>query len=152
VNPEGIVTAPGSYINARNAVLSAMRITDTDFANFANGTIDDLNFYTQLGDIASVINNGTIDGSESVYLAAKNVVNAGTIVSPGGLVVMAAGESAVVGRPGSDVVVQVAMTTPADHVVDNGGSLGTGSGTISAPGGNRQRRCDFLARPGSGDR
>ncbi|MHC4125801.1 MAG: hypothetical protein ACYSRR_05020, partial [Planctomycetota bacterium] len=38
-------------------------------------------------------------------------------------------------QPGSNVIVQVAMADPASHVVDNGGSLGTGTGTVSAAGG-----------------
>jgi hypothetical protein len=138
MNNQGIFSAPGSLIQARNFVGSAMRITDTDFGNFANGTIDNLNFYTQVEDIGSVTNNGTIEALESVYLVAKNVVNAGTIVSPGGLVVMAAGDSAVIGRPGSNVSVQVSLDTaqPDERVVDNGGGQGTGDGTITADGGN----------------
>jgi filamentous hemagglutinin family protein len=138
-NSRGVVSAPDSYIHGRNLVLSAMRITDTDFGQFASGAIDDLKFNTQPGDIGSVTINGDVSGDESVYIVAKNITNAGTISSPDGLVVMAAGDSAVIGRPGSDVVVEVAMADPASHVVDNGGDggtgPGTGAGTIAADGG-----------------
>jgi len=136
-NSRGIVSAPGSYIHGRNLVLSAMRINDTDFGQFANGDIDELKFDTQVEDIGSVTNNGGISGIESVYIAAKNITNAGTISSPGGCVVMAAGNSARIGRPGSDVTVEVSQGTtyPDDRVIDNGGSWGNGIGTIEATGG-----------------
>ncbi|MHC4125802.1 MAG: filamentous hemagglutinin N-terminal domain-containing protein [Planctomycetota bacterium] len=76
VNPRGIVSAPGSYIKANNAVLSGLRMDDGDFGDFTSGSTDNLNFYTQLGDIGSVTNAGTIEALQGVYLVAKNITNA----------------------------------------------------------------------------
>jgi len=50
---------------------------------------------------------------------------------------MAAGNEVWLGQPGSSVIVQKLVTSdPANQVVDNGGSSGTGPGTINAAGGN----------------
>ena len=111
MNNQGISSAPGSLIQARNFVGAAMRITDADFGNFANGTIDYLNFYTQGGDIGSVTNNGTIEVENIAALIGRNVTNKGVITTtaPGGAVVMAAGESVYLSEVGSNVSVEVSQ-------------------------------------------
>jgi len=145
VNTRGLIFGPESYIQARSFVGSAIDIRDRSFMvadgqfRFERFTATEENpFSNQIGDVTNE-GIGTDHGihAEQVALIGQNVTNKGAIVATGrnNAVVLAAGESVYLGRDGSDVVVEVAMTTPADHVVDNGGSLGTGAGTIEADGG-----------------
>jgi len=144
VNPSGIVFGPDAFINARNFVGSTLRMNDTVFENFADDLSDTISFYTEVGDVGTIINDGGVIGSdgsglneyltESVYLLAKKVTNAGTIVSPGGAVVMAAGDTAVLGKPGSAVVVRIEELGSVSSTADGMGDV-INEGTITAPGG-----------------
>ena len=106
-----------------------MNMTNADFLAATGLTPGNMNF-SGSGDL---LNEGEIS-AEAVYLVGENVTNTGSI--SGEVVVLAAGDSVVLGQPGSDVFVQVTMADPAVHVVDTGGSSGTGPGTINAAGGN----------------
>jgi len=144
VNPRGIVFGDQAFVDARGFIASAMEIVN--FKNFADAIDTDLEFDGYEAGTLGVINEGTIGmenitddliPTEMVYLVGKTVTNKGAIVtSPGGCVVMAAGETVYLKNAAtSDVVVEVDMINPAAYIVDNGGGMGTGSGTIDAPGG-----------------
>jgi len=85
-------------------VASSLNISNEDFLNrrdiFAGGN-------------GAVINRGEIS-AEKVALIGKKVLNTGTITSPNGYVVMAAGDRVVLGQPGSDVVVELDSIDVAD--------------------------------------
>ena len=141
VNTRGIVFGPDSYVQARNLVASGIDLRDRDFRNrdgdfqFEKNTL--YPYSNQIGDV-EIRGGGT--GSieaEQVALIGRNVTNKGSIVAEGrdNIVVMAAGDKVFLGRDGSDVIVDVDLNFSPFHVVDNGGSQGTGPGTISAPGG-----------------
>ncbi|MHC4187129.1 MAG: two-partner secretion domain-containing protein [Planctomycetota bacterium] len=137
-NPLGIVVAPTGMISARTAILSSLRVDDELFGDFADGTVGDLSLYSEVGDIGSVINNGDIEGSEGVALLAKRVENHGSIISENGIVIMAAGDSAVLAEPGSDVVIKLSeldsVSSTGDGMGDviNGetGTIDTGEGQV----------------------
>ncbi|MHC4467483.1 MAG: filamentous hemagglutinin N-terminal domain-containing protein, partial [Planctomycetota bacterium] len=107
-NPLGIVVAPTGMISARTAILSSLRVDKDLFGDFADGTIGDLSLYSEVGDMGSIINKGLIKVEDSVALLAKKVLNLGTITTgTGGCVIMAAGDSIILGQPGSKVIVEM---------------------------------------------
>lgn len=134
VNPAGVYIGEHAYINVNQLVASALSLSDPDFLNeqhhFAGGN-------------GSVINHGDIS-AEKVHLLGKQVVNAGTINSPAGCVVMAVGDRVFLAEPDSDLAVEVEADThdspgpvepiePVDSVEQDVGIRN--EGTIDAPGG-----------------
>ncbi|MCG7852820.1 MAG: filamentous hemagglutinin N-terminal domain-containing protein, partial [Methanosarcinaceae archaeon] len=103
VNPAGIVFGANSTVNVTQLVASTLNITDENFWNgngnyeFA-GDIDGVDVQERLG----VINNSDvlhgIHAAEGVALIGKKILNAGTITTnEGGIVVMAAGDRVLLG-------------------------------------------------------
>ncbi len=94
----GILIGPGAVINMTQLVATSLALSHEDFLNgrdiFAGGN-------------AAVINQGNIS-AEKVALIGKKVLNTGTITSPNGYVVMAAGDKVILGQPGSNVIVELA--------------------------------------------
>ncbi|MHC4310490.1 MAG: hypothetical protein ACYSSN_11130, partial [Planctomycetota bacterium] len=139
INTRGIVFGPDSYISARNFVASGIDILNEDFMD-GDGVFqfqkNDINpFGNVIGDVETQNSGTTSIWAENIALIGKNVYNKGMIGGGGSseYVILAAGESVLITETGSDISVEVAMTNPADpslNVVDNGGSLGTGSGGI----------------------
>jgi len=123
---KGVLVGPGAMINMTQFIASSLNISNEDFLNrrdiFAGGN-------------GAVINRGEIS-AEKVALIGKKVLNTGTITSPNGYVVMAAGDRVVLGQPGSDVVVEldsidVADLGPADiGDVVNEGTVDASDGVI----------------------
>ena len=146
INTRGVVFGPDSYIQARNFVASGIDIRNNDFINskyqFERFTAPEGEeghpFSNVIGDVTNEgIGTGLLHGinAENVALIGQNVTNKGIIrtTAAGGAVIMVAGESVFLSEVGSDVVVEVAMDDPANYVVDNGGSQGTGTtSTIEA--------------------
>jgi filamentous hemagglutinin len=132
----GIFIGPNGEFNANQSVLSTLNIDNGDWQDFITGIADQLPFARGSGDpISSVENEGAITALTNVYLVGSSVINRGTVTASD-LVVMAAGENVYLKQNGSNVVVEVSVsqgyTRPYDRVVDNGGSQGTGAGTITA--------------------
>ncbi|MDH4239942.1 MAG: filamentous hemagglutinin N-terminal domain-containing protein, partial [Phycisphaerae bacterium] len=146
INTRGIVFGPESYVSARNFVASGIDIRNSDFMSsiyqFEKFPENGHPYSNQIGDVTidwtdtPDITAGEIH-AEQVALIGRNVYNKGLISAPGGAVVMAAGESVYLSEIGSNVAVEVSQgyTSPYNRVVDNGGSDGTGTGTIEATGG-----------------
>ncbi len=85
VNPNGILFAPGSSINAAGIVASTLAIKDSDFllqkyAFFKNDAA------------GSVYNKGTIKAGFTSLISSTNADNAGTIITSKGSTGMAAGD------------------------------------------------------------
>ena len=139
INTRGFIQGPDSFMQARTLVLSGIDIRNSDFMSghyqfekFAS-TMENP-FSNVIGKVETL--GGSIIEAENIALIGKNVINRGILrtTAPGGCVVMAAGESVYLQNIGSNVVVEVDITTsPAAYRVDNGGSMGTGPGTIDAP-------------------
>lgn len=94
----GILIGPGAVLNMTQLVATSLALSHEDFLNgrdiFAGGN-------------AAVINQGNIS-AEKVALIGKKVLNTGTITSPNGYVVLAAGDKVILGQPGSNVIVELA--------------------------------------------
>lgn len=126
VDQHGIVFTGSATISADQFIASTLRIDSTDFMN---------GIYKFSGDgIGEIENYGDIT-AEQVALLGKRVLNAGTIRSPGGYTIMAAGDSVYLGSEGSDVVVEVAGVTVPDGAAGNGLGDVVNEGTIEAPNG-----------------
>jgi len=126
VNPLGVVFGPDSLVQAQNFIASSLSISDADFMN---------GIYSFTGGgVGEVANYGSIS-AEQVALIGKKVLNAGVIRSPGGYVLMAAGDRVFLGQEGSDVVVEVgSVTVPQDTPIEGLGDV-INEGTIEAAGG-----------------
>lgn len=122
VNPNGILFAPGSRVDAAGLIASTMGISN---ANFLNGNYS----FERNGANGSVNNQGQIMIRNGGYLGlfAPEVRNSGSVLADMGTVMLASGEAATVNLDdNADVSV----------VVDPGQVTGiTNSGTIRADGG-----------------
>ncbi len=128
VNPRGIVFGPQAYVLARNLVASSLNISDSEWNN-VQSTVAMQFTGGGIGDIET--KEGSRIKAEAIALIGRNVINRGALI--GDFVLLAAGDSVLItGDPEtSNVVVEVAMADPALHTVDNGGELGTGTGSIT---------------------
>ena len=124
VNPKGIVFGTTAIVDAYKFTASALDIKNEDFMN---------GIYKFAGGDGPVANYGKIS-AEQVALIGKKVLNAGLISSPGGYVLMAAGERVFLGQEGSNVVVEVASVTPGAATEGLGNVVN--EGTVEAAGGN----------------
>jgi fibronectin-binding autotransporter adhesin len=97
VNPAGVIFGQGAVVNAAGIFAAAGNITD---ANFVKGIYKFTNVQ------GSVTNNGTIEAG-NVALIGKSVANNGTIVADKGAVVMASGDSVMIGEQGGRMYVKV---------------------------------------------
>ena len=89
VNPSGIVFGPTALVQASQFTASTLDITNTDFMAGVYSFV--------AGDaIGEIANYGEI-AAEKVALIAQKVLNAGVIRSPGGYVMMAAGDKVYLG-------------------------------------------------------
>ncbi|MHC4630030.1 MAG: NosD domain-containing protein, partial [Planctomycetota bacterium] len=127
VNPQGIVFGPTALVQAYKFTAAGLDISDTDFMN---------GHYQFIGGdgVGAVSNYGSIS-AEQVALIGKQVLNAGIISSPGGYVVMAAGDKVFLGQEDSNVLVEVeGVTVPAATDAAGIGDV-INEGTIEAAGG-----------------
>jgi len=130
LNPAGVIIGNGATINVTKLVASALDMSNNDF-------MDGIDRFdgSQKG---VVINEGNIN-AESVYLVAEQVLNTGTIISPNGHVVMAAGDRVFIGEQGSNIVVEIDSSAIGSDGFSNlplpdMANL-TNEGTIEAAGG-----------------
>ncbi|HTV47779.1 MAG TPA: filamentous hemagglutinin N-terminal domain-containing protein, partial [Phycisphaerae bacterium] len=119
VNPAGVTFGGDAVVNVGQIYAAAAHMSDADFLSGTN------NFTNATG---AVINAGTIHAG-AVSFVGQNIVNSGTIATPEGMVVMAAGNNVYVSKLGSPIVVQVAGGKSETTGVNN-------SGTINAQGGD----------------
>ncbi|GAG20256.1 unnamed protein product, partial [marine sediment metagenome] len=128
VNTRGIVFGPTAYIRASQFVGSSLDIRNTDFMNGK---------YAFTGGNGAVVNHGDIT-AESVALIGKKVLNAGTITSLEGYVVMAAGDRVLLGQPGESIFVELdsaGIPGPMDTQISDVPADVTNEGLINAEGG-----------------
>ena len=126
VNPAGVIFGAGSTVNVSQLVASGLNMSN---GAFAGALADEGNKMVFAGGRGNVINNGVINAENGVYLVGHNVINNGAILCPGGLVVMAAGDTLQLGQPTSNVIVNVGT----DLAAGNNDSV-TNNGAIGEPG------------------
>lgn len=102
VNPAGVVFGRGAVVNAAGLYAAAGNITDSDFVK---------GIYRFTDVRGSVSNHGTIQAGD-VALIGKSVANSGTIVADRGSVVMASGDSVLVGEVGGRIFVRLENDHP----------------------------------------
>ncbi|MFH1616886.1 MAG: Ig-like domain-containing protein [Planctomycetota bacterium] len=124
VNPAGVIFGGGAAINVAQLVASSLNISNQDFLNGR---------YEFSGGFGSVINYGDIS-AENVALIGKKVLNAGTITSPGGYVMLLSGDRVLLGQKGSEIVVELDSAVIPDGVETDIGKV-TNQGTIDAENG-----------------
>jgi filamentous hemagglutinin family protein len=131
INPSGIVFGAGSRIDVAGLVASTLDLSNTDFLagrmRFSGGgaAID------QAGTITTPAGGG-------VYLVAPTIRNAGSIFSPSGEIILAAGQSVeIASSNNADIRVEIAANE--DEVVNVGNVLAN-SGRIGMFGGVVRQR------------
>ncbi len=122
VNPAGVMFGAGAVINVGQLYAAAGHMSDGDFLSGVNSFTDNT---------GSITNAGVIKAGD-VTFAAGNISNNGTILTPDGMVVMAAGKDVYVSKLGSPFLVQVAGTSAAKA----SGTQVSNSGNIDAAGGD----------------
>jgi len=120
LNPNGIVFGAGAQINVAGLVASTLNLSNDDFLN------NRMRFTDGAG-AGSVVNHGQITGG-SVYLVGNAVTNNGLITSPGGEVVLAAGNSVELVNPGTPNL-RVEVVAP-DNEARNLGTISAEAGRI----------------------
>ncbi len=104
VSPNGVNIGPAANITAAGFVASGLNITNP---NFMAGNEQFVPFASK--QIGTITNEGRISAHD-VALLGSSVLNKGTIVSDGGLVVLATGDQIILGTEGSHVMVTLDAT------------------------------------------
>ena len=133
LNPNGIVFGAASQINVAGLVASTLNLSNADFLagrmNFTDGA-----------GAGTVVNQGSINASGGpVYMVGNAVTNNGIITSPGGEIVLAAGNSVELVNPGTP---NLRVEIQADNnearnlgsVVADAGRIGIYAGLIKQGG------------------
>ena len=129
VNPAGIVFGAGSRVNVAQLVASGIGMSNEAFLNAVTDPMQDMVF-DQGGEGIVHHYKGRIE-AQSVYLVGKQVINGGEIIAkPGGLVVMAAGDSVYLAQDGSSVLVEVSGPGGTTADVQNRSMISVPDGTI----------------------
>lgn len=147
VNPNGILVGPGAVIDTAGFIASSLRMTDADFL------AGKLRFS---GDASAgaVVNQGRIRTGfgGTVALIAPHVENSGLIETPGGGILLAAGQKVQIASiEHGDVLFEV--QAPTDSVVNlgqllaDGGAVGAFAGTLKHSG---EIRANALIRDAGG--
>ena len=134
VNPAGVIFGAGSAVNVSQLVASGLNMSDDAFGAALADSSRRMSFEGGQGEVQNL---GSIS-ADSVYLIGKKVTNLGTITSPDGLVVMAAGDNMYLGQDGSNIVVELdAESLDPGADVQNEGLISAENGTIVLAAGDR---------------
>ncbi len=138
VNPAGVIFGNNAVVNVGGLFAAAGNISNEDFLAGRNN-------FTNLQGV--VRNEGSIR-ADLVAMVGKQVQNYGTIVSPNGTVVMAAGEEVFVGKEGSQVFTRIQGPAGGDAQnasVENSGTIDAGRGRILMAAGDTAGMAIFNA-------
>ena len=105
VNPAGVTFGEGAVVNVGSLYAAAGKISDGDF-------LSGVNRFTDL--TGAVHNHGTIHAQSLVALIGRDVSHGGSILAPAGTVVMASGDSVLIGQIRGNVFVSIETGTQAD--------------------------------------
>ena len=109
VSANGIQIGSSAVINAADFVASGLNVTNTDFLDGGLDTFAPFDMGNGMTMIGTVQNDGTIHVTGNAALLGSEVLNNGTIVSDGGLIVLATGDEIVLGSDRSDIVVNITL-------------------------------------------
>jgi len=125
VNPAGIIFGGGSTVNVPQLVASGLKMSNEAFNAAVADPANDMVFK---GGEGNVTNSGAIN-AKSVYLVGNKVKNSNSIKSPGGVIVLAAGDNVYLAQNGSNVVVEL-DGDPGNGIPDvqNGSLINAGKG------------------------
>ncbi len=134
INPAGIVIGPGAMIDTAGFVGSTLNMKDADFL------AGKLRFVGEGGE-GSIVNQGWIRTSYggNVLLVAPRIENSGLIQTPGGELILAAGQKLTVASLEHEGV-QFELQAPTDsvinvgHLLASGGAVGVFAGSIKHSG------------------
>jgi filamentous hemagglutinin family protein len=133
-NPNGLVIGPGGMVDVGRFVGTTLNISDSDFL------AGKFNFVKQ-GTAGVVDNQGTIQSATggSVYLVGSSVTNSGVIRSPGGEVILGAGDTVTLAdtaTPGVTVKVtgSAGSVTNLGAITADAGRIGVAAGLINNSG------------------
>lgn len=110
---DGTLTANGRvfFVNPAGIMFGATSVIDVGRIYAGAGSISNADFFRGVDRASNlrgdVTNHGMIHAREGVVLEGRTVVNTGSISSPQGYIVMAAGEDALVGTRGSRIFARV---------------------------------------------
>ncbi|WP_434579509.1 filamentous hemagglutinin N-terminal domain-containing protein [Pseudomonas sp. Z5-35] len=126
LNPNGVVIGKGAQVNVGGLVASSLKITDEDF----------LAGKTALKDGAgagAVLNQGTVNAAPGgvVALIGPQVGNSGTIRTPGGSTVLAAGDKVSLDFQGDGLVSVNIDRGVLDALVQNDGHISADGGMVA---------------------
>ncbi|MBT2315290.1 filamentous hemagglutinin N-terminal domain-containing protein, partial [Pseudomonas fluorescens] len=126
LNPNGVVIGKGAQVNVGGLVASSLKITDQDF--LAGKT--DLSGGAGAG---AVLNQGTVNAAPGgvVALIGPQVGNSGTIRTPGGSTVLAAGDKVSLDFQGDGLVSVNIDRGVLDALVQNEGHISADGGMVS---------------------
>ena len=133
INPNGILFGAGAQINVAGLVASTLNMSNADFL------AGRMNFTDGVG-AGAVVNQGSINASGGpVYMVGNAVTNNGIITSPGGEIVLAAGNSVELVNPGTPnlrVEIQAGDNEARNlgSVVADAGRIGIYAGLIKQGG------------------
>lgn len=134
INPAGIVVGPGAVVDTAGFVASTLNMLDADFL------AGKLKFQGDAGS-GSIINQGWIRTGYGgrVILVAPQIENSGLIHTPGGELILAAGQKLTITSLDLEGV-QFEVQAPTDSVVNlgkllaDGGAVGVFAGTLRHSG------------------
>ena len=134
VNPSGVIFGRNAVVDVAGLYAAAGKLSDRDFLRGRDR-------FTNLS--GPVVNEGQITSNFTALLG-KSVLNAGSISAPEGTIVMAAGDSVLIGPREGGLMVRVegsAIASDAKAAVQNSGTLDTtstrgGSGRVTLSAGD----------------
>ncbi|TAK42540.1 MAG: filamentous hemagglutinin N-terminal domain-containing protein [Betaproteobacteria bacterium] len=134
INPGGIVMGPGAVVDTAGFVASTLNLVDGDFI------AGNLKFQGD-ANAGSIVNQGWIRTGYGgqVVLVAPHIENSGLIHTPGGELILAAGQKLSIASLDHEGV-QFEVQAPADSVVNvgkllaDGGAIGVFAGTLRHSG------------------
>ncbi|MBA1205353.1 filamentous hemagglutinin N-terminal domain-containing protein, partial [Pseudomonas capeferrum] len=125
LNPNGVVIGKGAQVNVGGLLASSLQVTDADFLagqhRFSGGA-----------GAGAIVNKGDVSTSAGgmVALIGPQVSNTGTIHTPGGSTVMAAGDKVSLDFQGDGLVSVNVERGVLDALVDNGGHISADGGAV----------------------
>jgi len=123
-NANGILFGSGAVVNVGSLLATTKNIDANQF--MAGGALN----LGSTGTSAGIVNNGTINAQGYVTLIGDQVKNSGTISTPNGKVVLAAGDSATVALDNGQGISVTLNNATANALVDNSGNIQTGNGAV----------------------
>ena len=123
VNPAGIMFGENAIVDVGSLIAAAGQIADRDYINGINRFTDLTGFIENYGKLSAV---------DTIHLIGANVLNAGEIHAPDGMVSMRVGDELYLGQEGSQLFVNLGSqgvateTTGATDAGERPGFLGVG--------------------------